>query len=104
MNFALGKWKFYIDTMFYRGDAFLTVKELNGEFDISTEIPGMAVPKITYSNIEWDGNTVTGNAKADFLQGKDVPFSVTFEGDTANGFLKAPFIGKIKLKNGEKVG
>ena len=98
-----GKWKFQLDTMFYRGDAFMTVGNKDGEYDIKIELVDMSVPDFSYEQLVADGNTVTGIAHTDLLKGKDLPFSITIEGDTANGFLKVPFMGKIKLKDGEKI-
>jgi len=100
---GLGKWKFKLDTMFYRGDAFLTVGEQDGEYDIGIELVDMNLPEFSYEGLEVEGDTVTGIAHTDLLRGKDIPFTITFEGDTANGFLKVPFMGKIKLKDGERI-
>jgi len=101
---GLGKWKFFVDTMFYRGDAVLTVGDKNGKYDISIDLPGIDVPDFTISDMQADGNTVTGNVQTSLLKGKDIPFSCTFDGDTANGFLKVPFMGKVALKEGKKIG
>ena len=98
-----GKWKFQLDTMFYRGDAFMTVGSKDGEYDIKIELVDMSVPDFSYEQLQAEENTVTGIAHTDLLKGKDLPFSVTFENDTANGYLKVPFMGKIKLKDGEKI-
>jgi len=100
---GLGKWKFKLDTMFYRGDAFLTVGEKDGEYDIGIELVDMNLPEFSYEGLQVEGDTVTGIAHTDLLRGKDIPFTITFEGDTANGFLKVPFMGKIKLKDGERI-
>ena len=100
---GLGTWKFKVDTMFFRGDAKLIVAEKNGEYDITIDIPGETLPEIGFDNIQAEGNTVTGTARTDLLKGKDIPFSCTFEGDTANGLLKVPMLGKIKLNNGVKI-
>ena len=101
---GLGKWKFNVDTMFYKGEAFLTISNSNGDYDINVDLPGMNVPDFSVSDMVADGNTLTGNVQTSLLKGKDIPFSGTFEGDTANGFLKIPFMGKVKLENGVKIG
>ena len=101
---GLGTWEFNVDTMFYRGRVLLMVGENNGEYDISIDIPGMDVPDFELSNIAAEDNTVTGTAQTDLLRGKDIPFSVTFDGDSAEGFLKVPFMGKFNLREGKKVG
>ena len=100
---GLGKWKFKMDTMFYRGDVLLIVSEKDGEYDINIELTDMNIPEFSYEKLEAEGNTVTGIAHTDLLKGKDIPFSITFEDGVANGFLKIPFMGKIKLKDGVNI-
>jgi len=100
---GLGKWKFQLDTMFYRGDVYLIVGEEDGEYDISIELTGMDIPEFTYESLQVEGNTVTGIVHTDLLRGKDIPFGITFEDGAANGFLKIPFMGKIKLKDGVNI-
>jgi len=100
---GLGKWKFFVDTMFYRGDAFLIIMDKDGEYDVDIDLPGIQKPDFSFGDLAIEGNTITGTAQTSLLKGKLIPFSATFEGDTANGFLKVPFIGKIKLSNGVKV-
>ena len=100
---GLGKWKFFVDTMFYRGDATLIITDNGGTPGIELDLPGMDVPDFSVSDMAYDGNTVTGNVQTSMLKGKNIPFSCTFEGNTANGFLKIPFIGKVKLSNGTKI-
>ena len=100
---GLGKWKFRIDTMFYRGDAFLTICDVDGAYDIKIDVPGQAVPKVVFDNMQQEGDTLTGAAITDLFKGKAIPFSMTFSGDQANGFLKIPMFGKLKLNNGVKL-
>ena len=107
---GLGTWQFEVDTMFYRGRVLLIVGEKDGGYDISIDIPGMDVPDFKVVSIEAeDGNTdvsgtVTGAAQTDLLRGKDIPFSIAFDGDTAEGFLKVPFMGKFTMRDGKKIG
>jgi len=101
---GLGTWEFNVDTMFYRGKVLLIIKEKNGAYDLDIDIPGLdSTPPFAVTSMEVEGNTVTGTAQTDLLKGKDIPYSVTFEGDTAFGFIKVPFMGKINQKNGIKV-
>ncbi|MDR0530985.1 MAG: hypothetical protein LBG83_02845 [Oscillospiraceae bacterium] len=101
-----GKWKFLVDTMFYKGEALLAVGEKDGGYDIQIELTGMDMPENTFEDIEVDEetNTVTGIAHTSLLPGKDIPFGLTVEGDTASGFLKIPFMGKIRLRDGVRIG
>ena len=100
---GLGTWQFEVDTMFYRGRVLLMVGEKDGEYDISIDIPGMDVPDFKVVSIETEDNTVTGAAQTDLLRGKDIPFSITFDGDTAEGYLKVPFMGKFTMRDGKKI-
>ena len=100
---GLGTWEFFLDTMFYRGKVFLRVGEKEGGYDIGIDIPGMQMPPFSVNGMAAEGNTVTGMARTDLLPGKDIPFSITFDGDKADGFLKVPFMGKLTLKNGTKI-
>ena len=100
---GLGTWEFFVDTMFYRGKVLLMVGEKDGDYDIGIDIPGMDVPPFSVARLAAEGNTVTGMARTDLLPGKDIPFSITFDGDAADGFLKVPFMGKFTLRNGKRV-
>ena len=106
---GLGTWEFNVDTMFYRGRVLLMVTEKDGEYDIGIDIPGMDVPAFEVKSlVAEDGNTdvsgtVTGTAQTDLLRGKDIPFSITFDGDTAEGFLKVPFMGKFTMRDGKRI-
>lgn len=37
------------------------------------------------------------------LPGKDIVLNATFDGDTFEGVLKIPFVGKVKLKDGRRL-
>jgi len=100
---GLGKWKFIVNTRFHSGEAFLVVGEKDGEYDIRIEIPGRR-PDFRFGNLRAEGNTITGSAQHSLLQGKSIPFSATFENDTASGFLDVPIVGMIRFSGGEKVG
>ncbi|MEI6578606.1 MAG: hypothetical protein WCN92_04000 [Eubacteriales bacterium] len=100
---GLGKWSCHVDTMFFRGEAFFTIKDNNGEYGWALDVPGVDVPEIVIRDITEDGNTLTAVANVDMLPGKDINITATFEGDTVEGLIKIPFIGKIKLKDGKKV-
>jgi len=101
---GLGTWEFNVDTMFYRGKVLLIVKEKDGAYDMDIDIVGMdSTPPFAVLSMNVEGNTVSGAAQTDLLKGKEIPYSITFDGDTATGFLKVPFMGKINLKNGARV-
>jgi len=101
---GLGTWKFTVDTAIYKGDALLHIKDNDGQYDMKCELVGMDKAGMDAVTIAEEGeNTLTGIAATNLLKGKDIPFTVTFENGVANGFLKVPFIGKLKLKDGQKI-
>ncbi len=101
---GLGNWLAHIDTMFFKGDATIKVANVNGEYSFDLELPSdIDIPEFKIYDITEDGNTLNAKATVDLLQGKVIELSFTFEGDTANGFLKIPYIGKIKVKDAKKV-
>ncbi|MDR2687627.1 MAG: hypothetical protein LBB75_07730 [Oscillospiraceae bacterium] len=101
---GLGKWKFHVNTRFYSGDAFLFIGGKDGEYDIRAELASGKKPDFRFSKVKEEGSAITGVAQHSLLQGSLIPFSVTFEGGSASGFLDVPFVGMIKLIDGEKVG
>lgn len=100
---GLGKWVCHVDTMFFRGDATFNIFDDNGKYGFELSLPDMQVPEIEILNTVEDGNTLIATARTDLLPGKDIEVNMTFEGDTCNGLLKVPFIGKIKLKDGKRI-
>ena len=101
---GLGTWKFKVDTMFYCGSAVLAITGEGGEYAVTAALPELSgAPDITIGNITEDGNTLSGIAVTNALPGKEIPCSITFEGGTAAGFLKVPFIGKLELQDGQKI-
>ena len=102
---GLGTWQFAVDTMLFKGDAKLVVGEKDGAYDVDVKIPGDSVPEFVFQGAKAEGNTLTGTVKIDMdmMKGKDIPFSFTFDGDNASGWLKVPFLGTVKLKKGFRV-
>ena len=100
---GLGKWGCHVDTMFFSGDVELTVKDNNGEYDFDVVLPGIDVPAYEVKDIEEDDDTIVATIYVPDIN-KDAELNVTFDGDTFSGFLKIPFLGKIKFKDGYKIG
>jgi hypothetical protein len=98
-----GKWQFSVDTMIYRGEGTVEVRDKEGEYDVDLALTDMELPALVLENFQAEGNVLTGIAHTDLLRGKNIPFSFTFEGDVVNGFIKVPFMGKIKLTNGKRI-
>ena len=54
--------------------------------------------------VEEDDDSITATVETSLLEGKDITLFVTIDDDTFDGYLKVPFFGKVKLKNGRKIG
>lgn len=94
---GLGKWEAPINTMVYKGTGRMEISDINGNYDFKFEVVGVNLPEIRVSEIAEDGNTLTAVGECDLLPGKKIPVSITFDGDTFTGTIKAPLIGKVKL-------
>lgn len=99
---GIGTWEAPINTMVYKGTGIMKISDVNGEYDFKFELVGQRLPEIKISELAEDGNTLTGIGQCDILKGQRLPFSLTFDGDTFSGFLKAPIVGKVKI-NGKKI-
>ncbi len=99
---GIGTWEAPINTMIFRGTGRVTISDVNGEYDFKFELVGERLPKITVKDITEDGNTLNAIGECEAFAGKEIPVSVTFEGDTCAGVCKLPFVGKLKF-NGKKI-
>ena len=43
---GLGKWICHVDTMFFRGDAHLSLFDNNGEYGFDLSLPDMSIPEV----------------------------------------------------------
>ncbi|MBR5619901.1 MAG: hypothetical protein IKW76_09205 [Clostridia bacterium] len=100
---GIGKWSFKIDTMMFRGSAILTIADKNGAYEITAEVPGMKMPPYSIDNIQEDGSILNAIVHTPLLSGKDLPVSLTFDGDVVTGYGKVPLLGKVKLKDGKRI-
>ena len=101
---GIGKWAYSIDTIYLKGDVVLDITQENGEYSFGIQIESDSdVPEFRFYDIVEEGNTLTGKGEVSLLPGKTLGVSLTFEGDEMTGFLKVPFIGKIKIKDGKRV-
>ena len=91
---GLGKYKVNIDHMFYTGVAIFEIKDDDGNYEIDIELKDVIV----------EVDTIIAKAEIDEFPGKAVDVSLTFNDDKCNGFLKIPFVGKIKIKDAVKIG
>ncbi len=100
---GLGTWQCHVDTMFFKGDATIRIFDNNGEYGLELSIPDIDIPEVEVKEIVEEGNTLNAVARISLLPGKDINVFVEFQEDTFDGYLKVPFIGKIKLKDGKKI-
>lgn len=100
---GLGTWECRIDTLFFKGTVKLKVFDDNGSYGFDVIIPDFKVPDITVKEIEEDGNEITATVCTSILPGKDITVYADIDGDTLNGFVKAPFVGKVKLKDCRRI-
>ena len=103
---GLGKYKADINNMFFKGEAIFELKDNNGKYEIEIELEDkdIEMPDIDIVDAEEDDNTLTAKATSPEFPGKAVDVSLTFEDDKCNGFLKIPFVGKVKIKDAVKIG
>ncbi len=101
---GLGNWACNVNTMFYSGEAKIRLFDNNGSYGFELEVPGVTIPEITVKEVNEDDDTVEAVVQTSLLPGKDIEISVTFDEDEFTGFVKIPFIGKIKLKDGHRIG
>ena len=96
---GLGTWEAPVSTIFYKGTGRVTISDLNGEYDFKFELVGQNLPEIKISDVVEDGNTLTAVGEcSQLLPDKKIPVTVTFDGDEFTCTVKAPLIGRVKLK------
>ena len=100
---GIGRWGGPVNTLVFKGDVYVDIKDNNGEYDINFELPEkFKNVEIRYYDVHAEGNTIKGKGEMTLLPGKEIIASVTFDGDTMTGTLLLPFLGnrEIKIKNG----
>ncbi len=100
---GLGKWACNVNTMFFSGEVKINVFDDNGSYGFELDIPGIQIPDINIKKVEEDVDTINAVAQTSLLPGKDVELTITFDGDEFDGFLKIPFLGKVKFKDGHRI-
>ncbi len=101
---GVGKYKVSVDHMFFKGDAIFEIEYENGKYEFEIEIDNADFDfDITILEAEEDGDTLDAKATVAILPGKEIDIHLTFEDDKCNGYLKIPFVGKIKIKDAVKI-
>lgn len=97
-----GKWSCTVDSMLFRGEATVNIFEKDGAYDFELEISGIDIPEYTVKSVDVSDDHLKAVINIAML-GKDAELDIDFDDDSFAGFLKIPFIGKIKLKNGHRI-
>ncbi len=101
------KYKAKINNMFFKGDAVFGVTCADGKYGMEIDLEGadFEMPvEITQALVErTEENTFMAKAVTELLPDKEIDICLTFEDDVCNGYLKIPFVGKVKIKNAVKV-
>jgi len=103
---GLGKWEYSVNTVYFTGTVVLGISDDGGKHKIEVlqvETEDDA-PEFVFHDITEEGNSLIGKGEISLLPGSMLDLSLTFEGDVMTGFLKVPYVGKIKIKDGKKVG
>lgn len=89
---------------YFKGDTSLKITYENGNYIF--EIVGDSLDfdtNIEIKEISESECTLTARLEMGFMPGKIADIRLTFTDDTCNGYLKIPFIGKIKIANAVKI-
>lgn len=100
---GLGKWACNVNTMFFSGEVKIKVFDDNGKYGFELDMPDIQTPDIEIKSIEEDDNSITAVVQTSLLPDKDIDFFIEFDGDEFDGFIKIPFLGKVKFKDGHRV-
>lgn len=102
---GLGKWTGEIETSLISGSAIVEISDNNGEYDFSVTVPSLKkLPNFKVYDIKEEGNRLSGKAEIELMGKMNVDISVEINGDAFTGYLQVPFLGKIEIKNGKKIG
>ncbi|MBQ8183618.1 MAG: hypothetical protein IJ025_06945 [Clostridia bacterium] len=101
------KYKAKINNMFFKGDAVFGITYTDGKYGMEIDLEGAEFDmpvEIIEAQLEYsEENTFIAKATTELLPEKIIDITLTFEDDKCNGFLKIPFIGKVKIKDAVKV-
>ena len=104
---GLGKYNVSINHMFYTGVATFEIKDDNGSYKLDivlNENDDFEISDVELTDVIEEVDTIIAKAYIDEFPGKAIDVTLTFNNDKCNGFLKIPFVGKIKIKDAVKIG
>lgn len=93
MAIGIGVWKGAVNTMFYKGEFTFTVRHENGAYSFTIDA-SQPLPDYKINSVEEEGNSLVATVSTSLLPGREIPVSVTFEGDTMFAEAKIPFIDR----------
>lgn len=102
---GIGKWRFTINTFFFKGDVYLTIEDDKGNYKFTPEIPGYD-GKLTYNleEVTENGNTLYVKGSSAMVPAiKSVAATLIFNGDNCKLVSDLPFIGHFEVDNGTRV-
>ena len=100
---GIGKWTGELDTPLIKGSAVVTIAEKDGKYDFIISVPDVSnLPDFAVFDVKEDGDSLTGKAKLQLMGGITVDVFAEFHGDTFEGYIKIPFMGKIPISNGRR--
>lgn len=100
---GIGTWEFPVNIMVYKGTVQMDITDNGGVYGFALRVPNYEVPDVTIQSVAEADNTLKIVARVAMFKNKDIPVTITFDGETASGTVKAPFVGRIKLNNGRKI-
>ena len=101
---GMGKYKVEIDHMFFKGEAVFEIEFENDNYEFDIEIENADFDMdVTITEFEEDDDTLDAKATVAILPGKEIDIHLTFDEDGCNGYLKIPFVGKIKIKDAIRI-
>ncbi len=98
------KYRAKINNMFFKGDAVFGITYTDGKYGMEIDLVGAEFEMpVEIVEAEVEDTTLLAKATTPLLPDKIIDVTLTFEDDKCNGFLKIPFIGKIKIKDAIKI-
>lgn len=99
-----GTWSGVVRTVFYRGEVSFTLREQDGSLSVDLRLPsGVIVPKIEILSHTEQGNSLLIRAETAVMPDKVIDIQLDFDGDTLNGVVKIPILGKLKIESFTRV-
>lgn len=98
------KYRAKINNMFFKGDAVFGITYTDEKYGMEIDLEGAEFEMpVEIVEAEVEDTTLIAKATTPLLPDKIIDVTLTFEDDKCNGFLKIPFIGKIKIKDAIKI-